>query len=166
MMGAGKSTVGRRLASRLRTPFFDADIEIEAAAGCTINEIFVRFGESEFRDGERRVILRLLALEPHVLATGGGAVLDVATRARISETAVSVWLRAPLELLLARVERRDTRPLLHGGNTREKLMRLLAEREPLYAQADIVVDAGDGPHWIAVERILEALASKGHLNKP
>lgn len=166
MMGAGKSTVGRRLASRLRTPFFDADIEIEAAAGCTINEIFARFGEGEFREGERRVILRLLALEPHVLATGGGAVLDVATRARISENAVSVWLRAPLELLLARVERRDTRPLLHGGNMREKLTRLLAEREPLYAQADIVVDAGDGPHWIAVERILEALASKGHLNEP
>ena len=166
MMGAGKSSVGRRLANRLGAPFYDADTEIEAAAGCTIAEIFARFGESEFREGERRVIQRLLDLEPHVLATGGGAILDAATRARIAENAVSVWLRAPLDLLVARVERRDSRPLLKGGDAREKLAGLLAEREPLYAQADIVVDAVAGPHWIAVERILEALARKGIVDAP
>jgi shikimate kinase len=161
MMGAGKSTVGRRLASRIAVPFYDADAEIEAAAGCTISEIFARFGEAGFRDGERRVILRLLGRPPHVLATGGGAILDVTTRGRIAENAVSVWLRAPLELLLARIERRNTRPLLKGGNPREKLEQLLAEREPLYAQADIVVDAAEAPHGITVERILTALAGKG-----
>jgi shikimate kinase len=161
MMGAGKSTVGRRLASRISAPFYDADTEIEAAAGCTINEIFARFGEAEFRDGERRVILRLLDRPPHVLATGGGAILDATTRARIAENAVSVWLRAPVDLLLARVERRNTRPLLRGGNPREKLERLLAQREPFYAQAHIVVDAAETPHGITVERILAALAGKG-----
>lgn len=161
MMGAGKSSVGRRLARRLGAPFRDADSEIEAAAGCTIAEIFARFGESEFREGERRVILRLLGQPPHVLATGGGAILDTATRAGIAENAVSVWLRAPIELLLARVERRTTRPLLEGGSAREKLERLLAEREPLYAQADIIVDAAEGPHLVAVNRILSALATRG-----
>lgn len=166
MMGAGKSSVGRRLANRLGAPFHDADSEIEAAAGCTINEIFARFGEAEFREGERRVILRLLGRPPHILATGGGAVLDAMTRTRISETAVSVWLRAPLELLLARVGRRDTRPLLRGGNTREKLERLLAEREPLYSMADIVIDAAEGPHAVAVERILAALMDMGIVNRP
>ncbi|HEX4159254.1 MAG TPA: shikimate kinase [Rhizomicrobium sp.] len=164
MMGAGKTTVGRRLAGRLDAPFHDADAEIEAAAGCTINEIFARFGEAEFRDGERRVILRLLGGTPHVLATGGGAILDAATRTRIAENAVSVWLRAPVELLLARVERRNTRPLLKSGNLREKLERLLGEREPFYAQADIVVDAAEAPHGITVERILAALAGKGFVD--
>jgi shikimate kinase len=161
MMGAGKSTVGRRLANRLGASFHDADSEIEAAAGCTINEIFARFGETEFREGERRVIVRLLEGAPHVLATGGGAVLDAVTRARIAENAVSVWLRAPVELLLARVERRNSRPLLKGGNVREKLERLLAEREPFYEQADIVIDAANGPHAATVERILAALAGMG-----
>ncbi len=166
MMGAGKSSLGRKLANRLGAPFRDADAEIEAAAGCSITEIFARFGESGFREGERRVILRLLGLEPHVLATGGGAILDADTRARIAERAVSIWLRAPLELLLARIGRRDSRPLLRGGNTREKLERLLTEREPLYAQADIVVDAADGPHSLAVERIMAALAGKGIVDAP
>jgi shikimate kinase len=165
-MGAGKSSVGRRLAGRLGAPFHDADSEIEAAAGCTINEIFERFGEAEFREGERRVILRLLGRPPHILATGGGAVLDPATRARITEAATSVWLRVPVELLLARVERRDTRPLLKGGNRREKLLQLLAEREPFYGQADIVIDAGDGPHAVAVDRILAALAGMGVVDMP
>jgi shikimate kinase len=160
MMGAGKSSVGRRLAVRLGAPFRDADEEIETAAGCPISEIFARFGEAEFRDGERRVILRLLGEPPHVLATGGGAILDAVTRARIAENAVSIWLRAPVDLLLARVERRNTRPLLKGGAARETLMRLLAEREPLYSQAEIVVDAAEGPHWHTVERILAALAEK------
>jgi shikimate kinase len=164
MMGAGKSSVGRRLANRLDAPFHDADVEIETAAGCTISEIFARFGEAEFREGERRVIQRLLGQPPHVLATGGGAILDAATRARIAENAVSVWLRAPVELLLSRVERRDTRPLLRGGNAREKLERLLVEREPLYAQADIVIDAAEGPHWRTVEGIVAALGEKGCLS--
>jgi shikimate kinase len=164
MMGAGKTTVGRRLACRLDVPFHDADAEIEAAAGCTISEIFARFGEAEFRDGERRVTLRLLGRPPHVLATGGGAILDAATRAQIGENAVSVWLRAPVELLLARVERRNSRPLLKGGNPRERLEQLLAEREPLYARADIVVDAADAPHGITVERILAALAGTGFVD--
>jgi shikimate kinase len=161
MMGAGKSSVGRRLARRLGAPFRDADSEIEAAAGSTVAEIFTRFGEAQFREGERRVILRLLAQSPHILATGGGAMLDTATRAAIAESAVSVWLRVPMDLLLVRVERRDTRPLLKGGNTREKLERLLAEREPLYSQANVIIDAADGPHSVAVNRILSALTSRG-----
>ena len=161
MMGAGKSSVGRRLARRLGAPFRDADSEIEAAAGCTVSEIFARFGEAEFRDGERRVILRLLALPPLVLATGGGAILDSATRAGLAENAISVWLRAPIDLLVARVKRRDTRPLLKGDNAREKLERLLAEREPLYAQADIIIDAAEGPHAVAVNGIVAALATRG-----
>jgi shikimate kinase len=164
MMGAGKSSIGRRLAGRLGAPFHDADSEIEAAAGCTINEIFARLGEAEFRNGERRVILRLLDQPPHVLATGGGAILDATTRARIAQNAVSVWLRAPLDLLLARVRRRDTRPLLKSGNAREKLERILAEREPFYAQANVVIDAANGPHAVAVERILTALAEMGVLD--
>jgi shikimate kinase len=166
MMGAGKSTIGRRLANRLRAPFHDADSEIEAAAGCTINEIFARFGEAKFRDGERRVILRLLERPPHILATGGGAVLDPLTRTRIAENAISIWLRAPVDLLISRVERRNTRPLLKGGNAREKLERLLAEREPFYAQADIVIDAANGPHVVAVDRIVAALSGTGIIDPP
>jgi len=157
MMGAGKSSIGRRLAARLDVRFCDADVEIEAAAGCPISEIFERFGEAEFRNGERRVIIRLLNEQPHVLATGGGALLDPKTRAQIAKRAFSIWLRAPVELLLSRIERRDTRPLLRQGNPRETLERLLREREPLYAQADLVVDAIDAPHGTAVERILSAL---------
>lgn len=160
MMGAGKSSVGRRLAARVEARFCDADTEIERAAGCSIAEIFERFGEAEFRDGERRVILRLLAGPPHVLATGGGAFMDPATRAGITKNAVSVWLRAPIDLLLTRLARRETRPLLSQGDPRETLTRLLAEREPIYAQSDIVVDAESGPHVTAVERIIAALAAK------
>jgi shikimate kinase len=166
MMGAGKSSVGRRLAIRLGAPFRDADAEIEAAAGCGIPEIFSRFGETEFRDGERRVIQRLLLEPPHVLATGGGAILDACTRRRIAEDAVSVWLRASLDLLLSRVGRRDKRPLLRGGNAREKLMQLLAEREPIYATADIVIDTEEGPHSAVVERIVAALVNKGMVDLP
>jgi shikimate kinase len=165
MMGAGKSSIGRRLAARLDVPFRDADREIEAAAGCSIPEIFARFGEPDFRDGERRVILRLLKEAPHVLATGGGALLDVETRAQIAKETFSIWLRAPLELLLARVERRDTRPLLSECNPRETLERLLREREPLYAQANLAIDADDGPHHVAVERIVKALTQQGILEK-
>lgn len=162
-MGAGKSSVGRRLAARLGVPFRDADSEIEAAAGCTISEIFERFGEANFRDGERRVIARLLAEPAHVLATGGGAFIDPATRAKIKADALSVWLRAPVELLLARVQRRETRPLLRQGDPKEILEKLLAERAPLYAEADLALDSEDGPHAAAVERIVAALQARGLL---
>lgn len=160
MMGAGKTSVGRRLANSLGVPFRDADAEIEVAAGCTINEIFERFGEPAFRAGERKVIARLLAEPPHVLATGGGAFMDTETRARIHETAVSVWLRAPIDLLMERVMRKDTRPLLRNTDSRAALERLLKEREPVYAEADITIESDDGPQEAVVRRILTALDGK------
>jgi shikimate kinase len=163
MMGAGKSSVGRRLAAKLGVPFRDADTEIEAAAGCTISEIFERFGEADFRDGERRVISRLLGEPPHVLATGGGAFIDPRTRADIKAQAVSVWLRASVELLVSRVQRRETRPLLREGDPREILARLLAQREPVYAEADLVLESEEGPHSAVVERIVAALGERGLL---
>jgi shikimate kinase len=157
MMGAGKTSVGRRLAAALGVPFRDADVEIEAAAGCTINEIFERFGEPAFRNGERKVIARLLSDPPHVLAAGGGAFIDAETREKIKERGVSIWLRAPLELLIQRVLRKDTRPLLRNTDSRATLERLLRDREPIYAQADIVVDSDEGPHDVVVKRIVAAL---------
>jgi len=160
LMGAGKSTVGRRLAARLDVPFIDADSEIEAAAGCTIPEIFQRHGEAEFRAGERRVIARLLRGRPKVLATGGGAFMDIDTRQRIKSRAISVWLRADLELLMARVARRDNRPLLKQGDPREIMKRLMAERYPIYAEADITVESNEGPHDAIVERIIDALRER------
>ncbi len=163
MMGAGKSSVGRRLATRLDVPFRDADSEIETAAGCTISEIFDRFGEEAFRDGERRVIARLLTETPHVLATGGGAFVDPQTRSAIKETAVSIWIKAPVEILVQRVKRRDTRPLLRHGDPRETLERLLKEREPLYAEADMIVESEDGPHALAVDRVIAVLKERGAL---
>ena len=161
MMGAGKSSVGRRLAARLGVPFCDADAEIEAAAGCTISDIFEQYGESAFRDGERKVIGRLLAEPPHVMATGGGAFIDPETRAHVKECAISVWLKAPVDVLLARVHRKDNRPLLKAGEPREVLERLLREREPTYALADIAVESENGPHGETVERILAALKERG-----
>jgi shikimate kinase len=161
MMGAGKSAVGKRLAARLGVEFRDADQEIEAAAGCSVSEIFERFGEPAFRDGERKVIARLLGEEPHVLATGGGAFINAQTRARIKADAVSVWLRVPLDTLVSRVGRRDTRPLLRSGDPREILENLLAEREPIYAEADLIVDTEEGPHASAVDRILAMLQERG-----
>jgi shikimate kinase len=157
MMGAGKTSVGRRLATVLGVSFRDADAEIELAAGCTVNEIFERFGEPAFRAGERKVIARLLREPPHVLATGGGAFMDAQTRERIRQEAVSVWLRAPVELLLERVMRKDTRPLLRNTDRRAALERLLTEREPFYAEADIVIESDDGPHDTAVKGIVAAL---------
>jgi shikimate kinase len=161
MMGAGKSAVGKRLAAKLGVPFRDADEEIETAAGCAVSEIFERFGEPAFRDGERKVIARLLGEAPHVLATGGGAFINDETRARIKTDAMSVWLRVPLDMLVERVGRRDTRPLLRNGNPREILEKLLKEREPIYAQADLIIDSEDGPHTSAVERILSVLREPG-----
>jgi shikimate kinase len=165
MMGAGKSSVGRRLAARLAVPFRDADTEIEAAAGCTVAEIFERFGEQNFRDGERRVIARLLGQPPHVLATGGGAFIDPRTRADIKAQAVSIWLRAPVALLANRVQRRETRPLLKQGDPKEILARLLTEREPIYAEADIQLDSEEGPHSVVVERIIAVLGERGLLEQ-
>ncbi len=163
MMGAGKSSVGRRLASALQVPFRDADTEIETAAGCSINEIFARFGEDAFREGERKVIARMLGDAPHVLATGGGAFIDGETRTRLKADAFSVWISVPLEVLWDRVKRRDTRPLLKRDNPREVLETLLREREPVYAEADLKIDSLDGPHNIAVGRIIEALKDHGVL---
>lgn len=157
LMGAGKTCIGRRLAQALDLPFVDADTEIEAAAGCTIPEIFERFGEAEFRDGERRVMARLLEGEPCVLATGGGAFLNPETRARIRERGISIWLRADLETLVARTARRSDRPLLQDGDPKAKLEALVAERHPIYAEADIVVDSANGPPSVTTHRVLDAL---------
>jgi shikimate kinase len=160
MMGAGKTSVGRRLASTLGVPFRDADVEIESAAGCTINEIFERFGEPAFRSGERKVIARLLSEPPHILAAGGGAFIDEETRQSIKEHAVSIWLRAPLDLLIQRVLRKDTRPLLRNTDSKATLERLLREREPVYAQADLVIESDEGPHDVVVRRIVAALDAR------
>lgn len=160
LMGAGKSAVGRRLAARLGLPFIDADTAIEEAAGCTIEEIFARHGEPEFRDGERRVIQRLLESEPaHVLATGGGAFVNAQTRARLKQQAVTIWLRADLETLLERVAKRSNRPLLKQGDPRAVLEKLIADRYPIYAEADIIVDTAPGPVEETVDRVLAALTA-------
>jgi shikimate kinase len=166
MMGAGKTSIGRRLAARLDVPFRDADHEIEAAAGLTVAEIFARFGEPYFRDGERRVIARLLSDGPHVLATGGGAFMDESTRAAMRLSAFTIWLKAPVEVLLARVKKRDSRPLLKDGNMRETLEKLLAAREPVYAQADLVVECADGPHGAMVDRITAELLTRKICEEP
>src|SRR5882724_298894 len=161
MMGAGKSSVGRRLASRLDVVFHDADVEIESAAGCTVSQIFERYGEPAFRDGERKVIARLLSEPPHVLATGGGAFIDPRTREELKRQAVTIWLKAPVELLLARTQRRDTRPLLRDGDPRATLERLLSERAPTYALAEFTIDSEEGPHTTVVERIVTMLTQCG-----
>ena len=163
LMGAGKTSIGRRLAQRLGLPFIDADAEIEAAAGTTIEEIFQRHGEAAFRDGERRVIARLLDNPPHVLATGGGAFMDPTTRALLRRSAITVWLRADLEVMLSRVTRRSInhRPLLKGRDPRAALEALMAERYPVYAEADVTVDSVDGPPEATLERVLAALSGVG-----
>jgi len=164
LMGSGKSSVGRRLAKRLSLPFTDADQEIAAAAGCSIEEIFERYGESAFRDGERRVIARLLDEGPKVLATGGGAFIDPSTRDKVRQTGVSVWLRAELDVLVRRVGRRGSRPLLKDVDPRRKLGELIAERYPVYGLADITVDTGEEPPETTVETIVEALAARERQN--
>jgi shikimate kinase len=159
LMGAGKSKVGRRLALRLGLPFSDSDPEIEAAAGETIEEIFANRGEQVFRDGERRVIARLLAQPVHVLATGGGAFMDPMTRSLIGRRGVSLWLRADLDTLVARVLRRNDRPLLKRGNPREILAELIERRHPIYGEADLTVDSGAGSPEVTVNRVIAALAA-------
>ena len=153
MMGAGKSSIGRRLAGRLGIPFVDADTEIENAAGMTIAEIFARHGEPYFRAGEARVIARLLDQGPQVLATGGGAIMDAQTRALIRDKSLSVWLKADLDVLLKRTRRRGERPLV------DRIKDLLPQREPLYAQADIAVQSRDEPHDTIVDEIIAAMPS-------
>lgn len=159
LMGAGKTAVGRRLAQRLGLDFADADAEIEKAADATIAEIFAGDGEPFFRAREREVIKRLLGNPVHVLATGGGAFMDPATRALLRERAITIWLRAGLDLMLARVMRRNNRPLLQNDDPRAVLERLMAERYPVYVEADITVDSVDGPAEATLERVMTALAS-------
>jgi shikimate kinase len=159
LMGAGKSKVGRRLALRLGLPFSDSDPEIEAAAGESIEEIFANRGEQVFRDGERRVIARLLAQPVQVLATGGGAFMDPMTRSLIGRRGVSLWLRADLDTLVARVLRRNDRPLLKRGDPRVILAELMERRHPIYAEADLTVDSGAGSPEVTVNRVIAALAA-------
>lgn len=157
MMGVGKSTIGRKLAQLLELPFLDADDEIERAAQLSVAEIFERFGEAHFRDGERRVIARLLEGGPSVLATGGGAFVQPDTRALIHGKGIAIWLDSDVATLVDRVTRRDTRPLLRGGDPNEIVARLKSEREGAYAEAPIKVMSDTGPHGEAINRILKAL---------
>ena len=157
LMGAGKSTVGRRLAQGLGLPFRDADHEIEAAAGMTIPEIFSIHGETHFRNGERRVIARLLQEGPLVLATGGGAFMNDETRLRISQAGISIWLKADLDVLMRRVRKRSTRPLLQNADPEGTMRRLMEVRYPVYATADLTVESQDGPHDRVVADIRSAL---------
>ena len=160
MMGVGKSSIGRRLGTRLGIPFVDADAEIEKAAGMSVADIFTRHGETAFRSGEARVIARLLNGGPQVLATGGGAVMNPETRALIQERGVSIWLSAEFELLLRRISKRKAeRPLLQTADPAATLRELLATREPIYAKADLTVQSRDVPHDAVVAEIVERLAS-------
>jgi shikimate kinase len=164
LMGVGKSSVGRRLANALGVPFRDADSEVEAAAGRSIPEIFSELGEPAFRDGERRVIARLLDGPPHVLATGGGAFMSPETRALIKQKAVSVWLKTDLAVLARRVARKDTRPLLAGKDPMQVLEAQAEARYPAYAEADVTVETGDTAHHVAVSQIIRALLA--HVGEP
>jgi|TARA_R110002096_G_scaffold55465_2_gene142291 shikimate kinase len=160
LMGAGKTTVGRRLANRLDLPFRDADTEIEKAAGSNIADIFKEFGEAHFRDGEQRVIHRLLGEGPQVLATGGGAFMNPKTREATRENGISVWLKADLDVLMKRVSRRSHRPLLQNDDPEAVMKRLIDERYPIYATADLSIESKEGPHDAVVDEIVHALAIK------
>lgn len=166
LMGAGKSAIGRRLATKLGLPFTDADAEIEAAAGKTISDIFAEHGEPYFRDGERRVIARLLRNGPQVLATGGGAYMHPQTREAVRQHGISVWLKADVDVLLQRIGRRDNRPLLMAGDRRSILEELVRVRHPVYAQADITVFSRDVPHEVIVGEIIAALSNYPLLAPP
>ena len=160
MMGVGKSTIGRRLSARLRLPFLDADTEIEAAAGMSIPDIFETHGELQFRDGEARVIARLLDSGPAVLATGGGAFIREETRSRIGAKAVSIWLKADADIIMRRVKRRADRPLLQTADPAATVGRLMSEREPLYQRADLTIWSRDVPHEKIVDECIEALYTR------
>jgi shikimate kinase len=162
LMGAGKSTIGRRLASTLSLNFVDSDNEIVEAAGCSIADIFESYGETIFRDLEQRVLLRLVNSAPCIIATGGGAFINPVIREAIKEKATSVWLKADLEVLLERVSRRDTRPLLKTGDKNVILTRLMQERYPIYAEADITIDSNAGLHEAVVDNIVSALRERGN----
>lgn len=157
LMGCGKTSIGKRLAGKLALPFVDADEEIERVAAKTISEIFVDYGEVFFRDRERKVIARLLEGGPQVLATGGGAYMHPETRATVSARGISVWLRAELPVLMRRVSKRDTRPLLKTGNPEATMRKLIEDRYPIYAEADITVESRDEPHEFIVAEILNRL---------
>jgi shikimate kinase len=157
LMGAGKSTVGRRLAKRLDLPFVDSDDAIALAAGRSAAEVFESLGEPAFRDGERRVVRRLVDGRPRVIATGGGAFADPATRALLNGAGVTVWLDAPVDVLARRAARRNTRPLLRNGDARATLERLAAERRPAYSQAHLRIESGTAPHGEVVSAIIAAL---------
>jgi shikimate kinase len=165
MMGAGKSSVGRRLAARLGLAFIDADTEIEAAAGMSIADIFSAHGEAYFRSGEARVIARLLEGGPQVMATGGGAIINPDTKAAIRAKGVSIWLDAEYEVLLRRVKRRTDRPMLKTADPAETLKRLLAERNPVYALADVRLRSRDAPHETIVNEAIAALAAHFGMGK-
>jgi shikimate kinase len=156
-MGVGKSTVGRRLAKRLALPFVDSDSAIEDAAGYSAAEIFERYGEQDFRDGERRLVARLIEGEVRVIATGGGAYVDPRTRELLNERAITVWLDAPVDVLAERTSRRDTRAQLRTGNPKATLERLSEERRPSYEEAHIHIKSGDGAHRDVVDAIVQAL---------
>ena len=160
MMGAGKSSIGRKLAQRLSLPFVDADCEIEHAAGMSISEIFAKHGEAYFRAGEARVIARLLDGGPQVLATGGGAFMHPQSRDAIRAKGISIWLKADYEVLMKRIKRRNDRPMLKTDDPGETLRRLMAERDPVYAEADVIVNSRDVPHEMIIAEIISAVAPR------
>lgn len=159
MMGAGKTTVGRRLAESLNLRFHDADAEIEQAAGMSVADLFTRHGEESFRRGEAQVIERLLSGPPAVIATGGGALLNAATRSLVKAKAISIWIRADIDTLVKRASKRATRPLLKGGDPKEIISRLLEARTPFYAASDIAIDSNAGSHARTVQMIVDALST-------
>ena len=165
LMGSGKTCIGSHLARWLGITFVDADAEIETAANRTVSEIFAEFGEQAFRDGERRVIARLLSEEPRVIATGGGAFMDLQTRTNIQQKGVSVWLKADVEVLLQRVSRNNSRPLLQGGNKRQKLEDLISQRYPTYAEASLSVETGNEPPESTVQKVYDALVTFDRIGK-
>ncbi len=166
LMGCGKTSIGKRLAKRLELPFHDSDHAVEDAAGCPIKDIFEIYGEDAFRSGEQRVIARLLDQPTHILATGGGSFANEPTRDLIKEKSISVWLNADLDTLVARVSRRNDRPLLGDGNQREVLTQLMGERYPLYSKADIHVQTFDEPTNATVDRVIQAMTDFIRENYP
>ena len=165
LMGAGKTNIGMRMASLIGLPFVDTDLEVEKAAGCTISEIFKTFGEKQFREGERRVISRLLNERPAVIASGGGSFMDVRTRSLIKNKGISIWLRADLDLLYRRTIGRSHRPLLNNGNPREILRRLMEERHIIYEEADIIFDVTDIPPDKTAKLLIKSLINYGNGNR-